>query len=240
MTNLPLQLRGPLSRLQRTTVKFYSQLQQRFAGNSLVSESWAAMGNDLTAQAESLKKLPSSFWQSLKKQEKELLHAAELILPEDTGKPTGSLQACLVETLDLEEPMILTIYALLIRRLRVEWTERALDFYIMVKAHIARLARLIQAYSGDPALSLRCAILFHNFEKEVQEPAVIETKSSKSARKKTAHKKAAKVKRSGAAALTRRARVKDTRQPARSLKKLSKRAKPLVKKIEITRRRARR
>ena len=75
MKNLPLRLRSPLSKLEKAIARFYLQLQQRFEGNSLVSESWAAMGSDLQAQAESLKKLPSSFWQSLKKQEKELVRA---------------------------------------------------------------------------------------------------------------------------------------------------------------------
>ncbi len=235
MKNLPLRLRSPLSKLEKAIAKFYLQLQQRFEGNSLVSDSWAAMGSDLQAQAESLKKLPPSFWQSLKKQEKELVRATGLILPEEASKPAGSLQACLVTTLDIEEPMILKVYAPLIRRLRAEWTERALDFYVMVKAHIARLARIVQAYSGDPALSQRCAVLFHDFEKEVQEPAAIEI-----ARKKPARKKAIATRHVREAAAARHPKIAVAKRRTRALDKLAKRAKPLVKKIEIARRRARR
>jgi hypothetical protein len=235
MKNLPLGLRSPLSKLEKAIARFYLQLQLRFEGNSQVSESWAAMGSDLQAQAESLKKLPSSFWQSLKKQEKELVRATGLILPEEPSKPAGSLQACLITMLDIEEPMILKVYAPLIRRLRAEWTERALDFYVMVKAHITRLARIIQAYSGDPALSQRCAILFYDFEKEVQEPAAIEI-----ARKKPAHKTATAKRHVRETAAARHPKVAVVKRRTRALDKLVKRAKPLVKKIEIARRRAHR
>ena len=137
--------------------------------------------------------------------------------------------------LDIEEPMILKVYAPLIRRLRAEWTERALDFYVMVKAHIARLARVVQAYSGDPALSQRCAILFHDFEKEVQEPAAIEIIPKKSARKRAI---AARQVRKTVA--TRSPKVAVAKRHTRALDKLAKRAKPLVKKIEIAKRRVRR
>jgi len=228
-------LRSPLSKLEKAIARFYLQLQQRFEGNSLVSESWAEMGGDLQAHAESLKKLPSWFWLSLKKQEKELVRATRLILPAEGIKPASSLQACLVQMLDIEEPMILRVYAPLIRRLRTEWTERALDFYVMVKAHIARIARVVQAYSGDPAMSQRCAILFQEFEKGVQEPAVVEIRQKKPNRKKAA---AARRVRKPAAA--RHPKNAAARRRVRALEKLTKRAKPLVKKIEIAGRRARR
>ena len=235
MKNLPLRLRSPLSKQEKAIARFYLQLRQRFEGNGLVSESWAAMGGDLQAHAESLKKLPSSFWQSLKKQEKELVRATGLILPREAIKPASSLQACLVQMLDIEEPIVLKVYAPLIRRLRSEWTERALDFYVMVKAHIARIARIVQAFSGDPAMSQRCATLFQDFEKGVQEPVVIEIKKKGPDRKKAL---AARHVRKMAAA--RPAKLAATRRRARVLEKLAKRAKPLVKKIEIGRRRARR
>jgi len=244
MKNLPLRLRSPLSKLEKAIARFYLQLQQRFEGNSLVSESWADMGGDLQAHAESLKKLPSWFWQSLKKQEKELVRATGTILPADALKPASSLQACIVQMLDIEEPMILKVYAPLIRRLRSEWTERALDFYVMVKAHIARIARVVQAYSGDPAMSQRCAILFQEFEKGVQEPAVIEIKQKKPIRKGAAAikqvRKPAAVRRLRKQAPAPPSKITVARRRVRALEKLAKRAKPLVKKIEITGRRARR
>jgi hypothetical protein len=235
MTSPPLKLRGALSKLQRATAKYYSQLQQRFEGNNLVSETWAAMGHDLLAQVESLKKLPSSFWHSLKKQEKELARAAELILPQGTGKQVGTLQSCLARTLDLEEPVILRVCAPIIRRLRSNWTDFALDFYVVVKAHIARLARVIQTYSGDPGLSQRCAVLLLNLEKEVQELVEVEAISAK-----PVPRRATSARHSRKAAGSRRAQIQAQKRPTRPLRKMPKHAKPLVKEIEISRRRARR
>jgi hypothetical protein len=230
-------LRGSLSLLQRAVAKIYSQLQQRFEGNYLVSSVWAAMGHDLHAQVESLKKLPPSFWQSLKNQEKELARAAELVYPANADWRSGSLRSCLTQTIDLEEPIILKVYAPLIRRLRSEWTEHALDFYVMVKAHIARVAHSIQLFSGDPALSLRCAVLLHSFEKEVQEPPEVEVAPSK--RKKSA-KKSAPAKPKTKKTAVQRALASAKKRPIGTLDKIKKHAKPMVRKIKLAPRRARR
>ncbi len=235
MTTQLLSLRGSLGKLERNLAKIYSQLQERFAGNSLISGTWAAMGNDLHAQAESLRKLPHSFWESLKKQERELARAAESIVPPDAGKEHSTFQVCLVKTLDLEEPVILKIYAPLIRSLRNDWTELAVDFYVMVKAHIVRVSRLIQSYSGDPTLSLRCATLLLNFEREVQERAEPAPAPSRSkAKKRVAAKRGTK------AAPKRRVPMAAKARSVRSIDKIVKHPKPLVKKIDISRRRARR
>jgi hypothetical protein len=210
-------------------------LQQRFEGNNLVSGTWAAMGHDLLAQVESLKKLPSSFWHSLKKQEKGLTRAAELILSQDMGKQVGTLQSCLARTLDLEEPIILRVCAPIIHRLRSNWTDFALDFYVMVKAHIARLARLIQTYSGDPGLSQRCAVLLLNLEKEIQELVEVEAIPAK-----LVLRRVTSARHSRKAAGGRLAQIPAQKRPSLSLRKIPEHAKPLVKKIEIARRRARR
>jgi hypothetical protein len=111
--------------------------------------------------------------------------------------------------------------------LRNNWTELALDFYVLVKAHIARLAQSIQLFSGDPAMSLRCAVLLQSFERAIQVPAVEATPARSSARKAAGHKRAAK-----------RALVAK-KKPIRPLK-ITKRAKPLVRKIKLTGRRAQR
>jgi hypothetical protein len=230
-------LRGSLSQLQRAVAKIYSQLQQRFEGNYLVSSVWAAMDHDLQVQVESLKKLPPSFWQSLKNQEKELARAAELVHPANADWRSGSLRSCLTRTIDLEEPIILKVYAPFIRRLRSEWTEHALDFYVMVKAHIARVAHSIQLFSGDPSLSLRCAVLLHSFEKEVQEPPEVEV--ARSIRKKSAKKSAPAKPKTKKAAL-RRAQASAEKRPIGTLDKIKKHAKPMVQKIKLAPRRARR
>jgi len=234
MANPSLKIRGSLSKLQREAARIYVQLQQRFEGNSLVSESWAAMGSDLQVQAESLKKLPGTFWQSMRKQESVLIRATREVLPADPEMAEGSLHSCLIRTLDIEEPMILRVYAPLIRRLRVEWTDRALDFYVMVKAHIARLSRMVQGYSGDPLLGQRCALLFLNFEKEVQEPAAIPVPA-----RKTVTKSASRAKPS-AGRKVKKAAAGKAGAPSRQLKARSKLAKRLAKNVEISRRRAQR
>jgi hypothetical protein len=228
-------LRGSLSQLQRAVAKFYFQLQQRFEGNVLVSSMWAAMGNDLQEQVESLSKLPPSFWQSLTKQEKVLSNAVELIPPLNGENLAGSLRSHLTRTVDIEEPIILNVYARLIRPLRVEWTELALDFYVEVKAHLARVARSIQLYSGDPALIQRCAVLLQSFEKGVQGPAIIEEIPVRPSRKK-----AAQPRHGGKATSRARGHASIKEAHVQSLDKISKRAKPRVQQIDISRRQAQR
>jgi hypothetical protein len=194
---------------------------------------WASLGNDVQSQVESLKKLPQSFWLSLKTQEKELAQAAEQALPHHAEK-AGSLQICLAQTLDLEEPIMLKVYAPLICRLRNEWTDLALDFYIMVKAHITRVTHSVQLYSGDPGLCLRCANLLQSFEQEVQGPAEEEIVPAQVLARKSAARPAAK------AGKARNAKKAAAKTPIPPLTRIAKRSKPLVQNIEIARRRARR
>jgi hypothetical protein len=231
MTSSPQTLRGYLSQLQKAVAKFYAQLHERFEGNVLVSGMLAAMGAELQSQVDNLKKIPPSFWQSLKDQEKELEKAANLVIPTVSE---GSLRFCLGQVLDIEEPIILKVYAPLIRRLRSDWTELALDFYILVKAHIAHLAHSIQLFSGDPALSLRCALLLQSFEREVQEHEEIrKTPSGPPARKVAAHKHIPGSER-------RHAKPPAPKKPARPVEKLAKRTKPLVREVKLSGRRAQR
>lgn len=236
MTNPPLKFRVSLSKLQRAAARYYLQLQQRFAVNGLVSEIWGSMGQDLLAQAEGIKKLPSAFWLSLQKREAELSRAAGSICTRFSAENDGTLTACLSRTFDLEEPIILSVYAPLIRRLRTDWTEVALDFYIIVRARIVKLARLIETYAGDPALCQRCAVLLVNLDKEVQEPSAVAV----SRKGKASRKSAGPVKRPVKAAARRSKLAASEKSSARQRDRIAKRAKPLVKKIGITRRRARR
>jgi hypothetical protein len=220
-------LRSTLSKLQKAVAKFYVRIEERFAGNNLVRDMWSSMVRDLEAQVASLKKLPPSFWQALQSEEKVLARAALRLYPARDDEIAGSLQSCLVRTINLEEPVILAIYAPLIRHLRGEWIEHALDFYIMVKAHIARVSQSIQLFSGDPELSQRCVGLLKNFEKEVQEqPAAAPVRSLKKS-KKTGH----------AAKSSRQAKASAGKPRLRALNRIATRGKPIVQKIEISRRR---
>ncbi len=228
-------MRGSISQLQRAVARFYAQLEQHFEGNYLIRGMWAAMGHDLQAQVESLKKLPPSFWQSLAGQEKNLVHVVQMSAVPNAGMQATSLRLCLGQTIEIEEPIILKIYAPLTRRLRLAWTELALDFYVMVKAHITRVAQSVQLFSGDPALGQRCALLLVNFEKEVQEPVVIPEK-----RPKKRAKEALTTRQHTKKTAVRKLRPAAKKEAARSRVKMAKRAKPLVQKIKLAPRRARR
>ena len=56
--------------------------------------------------------------------------------------------------------------------MRKNWTGQALNFYIMVKAHIVGIKRVAEAFSGDPMVMRHATLLFQRFEKEIQEPEV--------------------------------------------------------------------
>jgi hypothetical protein len=83
-------------------------------------------------------------------------------------------------------------------------------------------------------LSLQCAILLQIFEKEVQEPAAEEIAPKIQPARKSPAKPAAKVTRA------RNVKKPAEKTPIRSLTRIAKRSEPLVQKIEIARRRARR
>jgi hypothetical protein len=111
----------------------------------------------------------------------------------------------------------------------------ALDFYVMVKAHITRVAQSVQLFSGDPALGQRCALLLQNFEKEVQEPVAIPER-----RPKRRANKSVPATRHARKTAVRKMRPVVKKEPVRSRVKIAKRAKPLVQKIKLAPRRARR
>jgi len=172
----------------------------------------------------------------LQEEETMLARVAETACAGFLAEDGGTLTACLSRSFDLEEPIILNIYAPLIRRLRTHWTEVALDFYILIRARIVKLARLIQTYAGDPALCQRCSMLLVKIDQEVQEPSVVAV----SRKGKTSQKSAAPVKRDVKAAARRSKLAPNEKSPARQRDRIAKHTKPLVKKIGITRRRARR
>ncbi len=236
MTNPSSNSRALIAKLQRAAAKRYFALQQHFVGNNLVSETWGAMAHDWVSQAESLKKLPTAFWLSLREDEKKLAQAAESQLAQYNGESAAGLTGSLALALRQEEPVVLTIYAPLIHRLRTNWTDLALDFYVLIRLHLSRLTQFVQAYAGDPALSQSCTMLLVNFEKEVQKTDEIPVKPSmKKARKLSAHARRHQEK---AAVRTQRQTAKA--RPARNHVRIPKHTKRIVKKLEISRRRARR
>ena len=231
-----MNLHGSIKELQNTIVQLYLKSEHRFSENLLIRELWSTMAHDVSLQISSMNALPNSFWSQLK-QDGDGLSAAfadNIRHQHFENEEDASLRNCFERALQFEEPTILKIYVPLIRKLRENLTAPALDFYIMVKAHLARIVRVTESYSGDPVIIQRANLLLQNFEKEVQEPAHIVVMEPAKKKGHAAHpienKKPAKiipkpVKRTGAL-------------QKRTI--LHTRPKRLVKKVSLPRRRARR
>jgi hypothetical protein len=231
-----MNLHGSIKDLQNKIVQLYLKLEHRFSENGLIRELWSGMANDVSQQIRSLNALPPSFWNQLKKdQNLPLIAAAEGAIRQSIeNEEDQSLMGCFSRALYLEEPAILKVYAPLIRGLRENSTAPALDFYIVVKAHLARITRVTQSYSGDPAVIQRANSLLHAFEKEVQEPHI------RIARPETKKALAEHSDKHKVPAQKQRKTSVKARPSAKPAKILHRHPKPLVKKASIARRRARR
>jgi hypothetical protein len=231
-----MNLQGSITELQNTVAQLYLQLEQRFKENQIIRDLWSAMAHDVEQQKRSLNALPASFWNQLKAEKDGVVEA----LSERTKKQIvdkkedNSLNGCFERALLFEEPTILSIYIPIIRKLRENWTDQALDFYIMVKAHLARITRVTQSFAGDPLVIQRSNLLLQRFEKGVQEPHITaepkvrKPQAVQPAREKHATKPLKKKISKPAPAL------------AKHAKSHHKHAKPLVEKINLQRRRVRR
>jgi hypothetical protein len=231
-----MNLHGSIKDLQNNIIQLYLKLEHRFSENALIRELWSAMAHDVSLQIGSLNALPQSFWNQLKKeQDLALIAAAEAASHQSIeNEEDQSLMGCFNTVLCLEEPASLKVYAPLIRKLRENSTAPALDFYIMVKAHLARITRVTQSFAGNPVIIQRTNSLLQAFEKEVQEPHIearVSDKKKKKVSQSAKHKEPAKKIRKTAA------KAHPLAKPA---KILHRRPKPLVKKVSISRRRARR
>ena len=232
-----MSLQGSITEHQDAVIKFYHELEQRFSENQLIRDLWNAMAHDIMLQKRSMNVLPPSFWHQLKAGQNGLSRAiseASRQISEKEDDP--SLRRCFERTLAFEEPAILRIYVPIIRKLRENWTDRALDFYIIVKAHLARIMRITQMYAGDPVIIQRSNLLLQHFEKDVQEPPAevvqpvahrVHAGQPPVGRYAVSHAKKAASKQKTAPAIVKRAKSHHGR------------AKPLVEKI-LPRRRARR
>ena len=166
-----MNLSGSIADLQKSAIQLYLKLQQRFKDNVLIRELWSSMAGDLSQQKNALKALPPSFWNQLQREHNELLQA---VVPYARMQVTDKikdmpLKSCIEGALQFEEPTILKIYIPIIRCLRENYKNPALDFYIMVKAHLARIARMTASFSGDPIIIQRSSLLQQSFEREIQE-----------------------------------------------------------------------
>lgn len=238
-----MSLKSAFAKVQKSGEQLYLKLAQFFEENPLIREIWTAMAQDMAQQTASLDRLPSHFWKLLKSDEEAPRNAIReclsfQVIDENEDR---SLHRCFVRSLDIEEPLVLNAYVPLIRLLRTEPSNHALDLYIILKSHVTRISRMIQPFSVDPTLLQRVQNLQQRFEFEVQAPAVARALPPKMAvtRKKSQSTPAI------AARKTRKARVA-ARSASRALpltkrvQRIAKRAKPLVRELEIARGRAQR
>jgi hypothetical protein len=229
-----MNLQGCIAELQDTLENLYLEIEHRFKENQLIRDLWTAMAHDITQQKRSMSVLPSSFWHQIKEEQAGWPEAiSESIRPQaDAKQKEMSLRHCFEHALQLEEPTILNVYIPIIRKLRENWTDQALDFYIMVKAHITRITRVTQSFAGDPVIIQRSSLLLQRFEKEVQGPqSTLEHPARKGHTAQAALEKyPSKPKKAApkAPAMTKHAKTHHSR------------TKPMVEKINLTRRRAHR
>ncbi len=238
-----MNLQGSVSKFLKTGSIFYKKRADCFSQNQIVRDAWLRLAEDMESQASSLKNLPPAFWKEIEADRRDLIQSVGGGFPvKGDSRPceTVPLEESIGQSLSLEEPVVLRIYAPLIHRLRTAWTSRALDFYVIVKSHVAGLMRLVLTYCGDPALIQRAASLLENFEKEAQEPEFVVkppvTRSGVSRR----HPAAARVAKPKAKTARKQSRKVPRRPLASRSRSVAKRAKPLVRKIRISSRRARR
>jgi hypothetical protein len=232
-----MSLQGSISDLQETLTKLYLELEQRFKENPIIRDLWNAMAHDIVQQKRSMTLLPHSFWNGLKDEKDGFSRSiSEILRQRIDSEGDRSLKSCFERALSFEEPTISKIYIPIIRRLRGNWTDQALDFYIMVKAHLARIARVTQAFAGDPMTIQRSGLLLQQFEKEVQEPQIVLKPAAYTGRAV----RPAPAKEKHSQKPQKKALPKLAPSLAKSAKSRRTRTKPLVKKIGLTRRRARR
>jgi len=235
-----MNLQGSLAKFLKTGSIFYQKRAECFNENHIVRDAWLRLAEDMDWQASSLKGLPPALWNEIQASQNELLGSVANGFPiKGDSRPCEAvpLQESIGQSLLLEEPVVLGIYAPLIRKLRTAWTNRALDFYVIVKSHVTGLMRLVQTYCGDPALIQRAASLLESFEKEAQEPEFIVIRKVARDSRSRKHKdvRAPRPK-------ARTARKPSRKVPGRPLasraRSASKASKPLVRKIRISSRRA--
>ena len=169
-----MNLQGAIVEHQNSLLRFYRKLEERFEENSVIRSLWHEMADDISLQIQSLKSLPPSIWNQFKNAPNKGFETAVKEVKETSTQkadvPNLSLRDCFETSLQLAEPVVIKIYARLIRTLRKNSTTQVLNFYILVKTYVARLLRTTQSFSGDPLLIRRSQLLLAGLEKEVQEP----------------------------------------------------------------------
>ena len=166
-----MNLLGTIVERQNSLQQLYRKLEKRFEENNVVRTLWRDMADDVSLQIQSLKSLPSPFWNQLKNAPDAGFESVIKGISFPAADVTDiSLRDGFELSLQMAEPVVLKIYARVVRSLRKNSTAPALNFYILVKAYVARLARTTHSFAGDPPLIQRAQLLMQGFEREVQEP----------------------------------------------------------------------
>jgi len=166
-------LLGVIVEHQNLLLQLYRKLEERFEENSVIRTLWRDMAGDVSLQIQSLKSFPPSLLNQFKNtRDNGFESAVKNVLSQPVDVTDISLRDGFEVSLRLTEPVVLKIYARLVRSLRKNSTAPALNFYILVKAYVARLVRTTESFAGDPMLNRRAQLLLLGFEKEVQEPAL--------------------------------------------------------------------
>ena len=187
---------------QNSLLQLYLKLEQRFEENSVIRALWRDTADDVSLQIRTLQSLPPSFWNQFKNVPDD---GFELIVKNAPSPPVDvadiSLRDGFEISLRLAEPVVLKIYARVIRLLRKNSTLPALDFYIMVKTYVTRMARTTGSFAGDPKLTNRAQLLVAGLDKEAREsvpatrtPSTPQPKKSTSPPKTAVSSKTAKEK----------------------------------------------
>ena len=167
---------GAIVEHQNSLLRFYRKLEERFEENGIIQSFWQDMAEDVALQIQSLKSLPSSLWNQLKTDADNSFESTIKTVKEVYAPPADiadiSLRDCFEISMQLAEPVVLKIYARVIRMLRKNPAVTALNFYILLKTHVTRLVRTTESFTGDPLLVRRAQLLLAGLEKEVKEPAL--------------------------------------------------------------------
>jgi hypothetical protein len=216
-----MSLSGAIVEHQNSLLQLYRKLEERFEENSIIRTMWRDMAGDVSLQIQSLKSLPPSFWNRFRNAPDDGFESAVKNMPLPSANVAEtSLRDSFEVSLRFAEPVVLKIYARLIKLLRENSTAPVLNFYILVKAFVARLVRTTESFAGDPLLIRSAQLLMMGLEKEVQEPAPeIRAQAPKAMPSKVMPSKAPPVK-------TQKASVSDKTAEARPAKGAAKKTPP--------------
>ena len=167
-----MKLSGAIVEHQNSLLRLYRKLEERFEENSVIQTLWRDMADDISLQIQSIQSFPPSLWNRFKNVQDDDFESAIKSVPSPPADVANiSLRDGFEISLQLAEPVVLKIYARVIRLLRENSTAPALNFYILVKTYVTRLARTAESFAGDPLLIRRAQSLMLELEKGIQEPA---------------------------------------------------------------------